>query len=122
MNVGDIYLGPAGEEEKLSPIGRRLREQDIEIGREGRTFSGRKVKDVRVTKKEFTLTYSNIDYSALAQLRTLYNLKSELNLVVYYRTGETETYTVLLSPVGADRLFLEPQELWGGVTLLMEQV
>ena len=122
-NVGEVYLGLPGEEQLLSAYGRKLSRRRIEARvRKGRTLSGRLVKDVMSKKWEYNLQYEMCDIGTLLLLQSLYELNTELSLIVHYRTGTTETHTVLMEPFGGARETIEPQELWSGVNVLLEEV
>jgi len=86
---GDIYLGPAGIEQLVSPFGRKLHIGDIQIAREDRTASGRLVRDITATKKKITLAYETIDGDALAMFLALYDLQEELSILIYKGNEQT---------------------------------
>lgn len=118
MALNDITLGGV----LLSPFGRKFSETIIEIAKEDRTLSGRKVKDIIATKKEFRLEYEIIDDAVLVQLRTLYDAQTTQTLRITYRTGETLQYTVIMKPFEYKRENIEPDALWSGVTIILEEV
>jgi hypothetical protein len=121
MAAGDIYLGVAGSEYKLTAFGRKFTIRDIELSREDRTASGRLVRDVIATKKEFVLNYETIEDESLETFLDLYELQRELNLIVSYNNSEA-SYTVLLAPIERERIKIFAGGLWGGVTITLRQV
>jgi hypothetical protein len=121
MSANDIYLGLAGAETLLSPFGRKFSRSPIEITREDRTASGRKVKDIVAIKYKFTLQYDLIDDADVRIFQHLYGLDSELSLKVTTPTG-VSTYTVMLAPFSQERVTAVGSGLWSGVTIEMEQV
>lgn len=120
MAKGDIYLGVAGAENLISPFGRKFSISPDEIARKERTASGRYVKDVIATKLVFRLDYEAIDGDALEVFLDLYDLQSELNLII--DNGSTSSYTVLMSPIDRERLVLFDTGLWGGVSVELLEV
>lgn len=121
MANGDIYLGAAGSEYKLSAFGRRLTIKPDMIVREGRTISGKLVRDVISTKHEITLEYELIGGTDLATLITIYNLQSELSLQIHKASGY-DSYTVLIDTVSRKRELLTGDGLWSGVTVVLKEV
>jgi hypothetical protein len=128
---GDIYLGLSGSESLMSPFGRRLSIVDEEIGREQRTSSGRLVRDIVAVKKKITLAYETIDGSDLETYLDLYDLESELSILIYHTDVPTTTddegayydqYTVLMSPISRERLLVTSDGLWTGVTIELREV
>ena len=118
MALNEILLNGV----ELSPYGRKFSEAIVEISSQDRTISGRLVKDILATKKQFTLEYSIIDDATLTQLITAYNTLTEATLSIAYRTGETVVYTVLMQPIEYTRKNIEPQQLWEGVSVVFEEV
>jgi hypothetical protein len=121
MAVNDISLGLSGAEILLSPFGRTYSESPVEIAREDRTASGRKVKDLIVLKKLFTLSYQLIDDNDVQTFKTIYEYEAELGLIIEKITG-TETYTVMLRPFAQERITAIGVGLWGNVTIELEEV
>lgn len=129
---GDIYLGLLGEEELVSPFGRKLIITDTELNREERTASGRLVRDVIATKKKFSLQYEIITGTALEAFLDLYDLNSELSLLIFTDSNATTTtpepeaiydiYTVLMEPISRERLLLLDDGLWSGVNIDLLEV
>jgi hypothetical protein len=129
---GDIYLGLLGEETVVSPFGRKLIITDTELNREERTASGRLVRDVIATKKKFSLQYEIITGTALEQFLDLYDLNSELSLLIFTDSNATTTtpepeanyeiYTVLMEPISRERLLLLDDGLWSGVNVELLEV
>lgn len=117
----DIFLGLSGAETLLTPFGRKFTRTPIEIAREDRTASGRKVKDLVVCKYGFQLQYELIDDSDLRIFQTLYGYDSELSLKVQTPDG-LDTYTVMLKPFNQERVTCTGDGLWSGVTIELEQV
>jgi len=135
MSIGEIYLGLSGSEQVLTGMDRKLSVEDIKISREDRTDSGRKVRDVIATKKRITITYETIEGTDLDYILCLSDLDEELSVQLWpsggdYLTttpsgGDTiyEAYTVLMDPIKRDRLLLTAEDgVWGGVTIVLEEV
>ena len=131
-NKGDIYLGAVGSESLLSAYGRKLSISDEQITREGRTASGRYVKDVITTKKEFNIRYDLIGGNDLASLLTIYGIDDELSLQIYHTSDEGGTtrepganydqYYVLMSALSRTRELLASDGLWSGVSVVLKEV
>lgn len=128
---GDIYLGPSGTETLLSAFGRKLSIVDDELSREQRTASGRLVRDIIAVKKKITLSYETIDGDDLTTFLDLYDLQDELSLLIYHTDVPTTTddegnyydaYTVLMKPIGRERLLLTGEGLWTGVQIELQEV
>lgn len=119
-----IWLGLPGNEQLLSPMGRRLTVQDVEISKKQRTASGKLVRDVVAVKKVFTLDYSFVSNEILNQLRTLYQLGISNNLMlrIEQENGSIEEYEVAISPFSRSRYLLGGQWFWEGITITLEEV
>jgi hypothetical protein len=122
MADGDIYLGLSGSETKLTPFGRKLHIKSEQIVREGRTVSGRMVRDVINTKAEITLEYDWISGNDLTVLNNLYNLDSELSLKIHVNST-IDSYVVLMDPVSKKReLLTSDGGMWSGVSVVLKEV
>ena len=128
---GNIYLGIVDSESLISPFGRKLLIVDEEIGREDRTASGRLVKDIVAVKKKITLAYETIAGDDLEVFLNLYDLESELSILIYHTDVPAATddeglyydqYTVFMRPISRDRLLLTSDGLWTGVNVELNQV
>lgn len=127
---GDIYLGLTGSEEKISAFGRKLLISDNKLSRQERTANGRLVEDIITTKKKITLAYETIDGDALANFLALYELESELSILIFNEddvttTGEGATYDqydVLMEPIDRERLLLLGEGLWSGVNIVLNEI
>ena len=128
---GDIYLGELGSEELISAFGRKLIIEDVEIKRESRTASGRLVRDVIAVKKKITLDYESITGTALEQFLDLYDLGTELSILIFNESNATTTtpepednydnYTVLMDPISRERLLLADDGIWSGVSIVLNE-
>ena len=129
---GDIYLGLLGQEEKVSAFGRTLTISDEILSREERTASGRLVRDIIATKKKITLAYETISGDDLTVFLDLYDLNSELSILIFTESNATTTtpeptenyeiYTVLMQPISRERLLLAADGLWSNVTIELNEV
>jgi len=129
---GDIYLGAEGSEYLLTPFGRSFSIKEEIISREGRTADGTLRRDIVATKKTFILDYSMIDETDIDTLLTIYELDSELSLLVYNTTdlgGTTagpgvnyDQYTVLMQPFDRSRLLLTGDGIWTNLTVELREV
>jgi hypothetical protein len=126
---GDITLVQSGMPSVvLSPFGRKLIIKPTEISRSGRTASGKLRRQIVAVKHTFELPYSYIDGDALNTLLSLYDLKCEMSLYIYY--SPTSTFlndngavpTVLLNPIQRERLTMLGVGIWTGSTLTMDEV
>ncbi|MCO4819779.1 MAG: hypothetical protein KC517_09155 [Bacteroidetes bacterium] len=122
MLPNDIYLGLPGLEYLLSSFGRVLTEGTEEITREGRTASGRKVKERTARKKKFNLAWSVIDQADLETLYTILELNSELSIQLRRPDSSVDTYTVLMQPFDHTRLLAVGNGLWADLSIDLEEV
>ena len=123
MSIGDIFLGPKGEEIKLTPFGREpLQINRIEETNGEEMASGRYVEDIIYRKKEFVIPYDEIKGSNLKDIIELYNLGQFLNLKYTNEDGEVEEYTVKFQPFDKERIDFYDDWWWGGVELTLRQV
>jgi hypothetical protein len=79
---GDIFLGPAGFEELISPYGRTLSVSDIELSRQERTINGTLRKEIINTKAKVTLDYSLTTGDELKRFISFYKLHTELSMIL----------------------------------------
>ena len=122
MALNDLQLGESGSEILLSAYGREFTENMIAVTREDRTASGRLVRDIRATKRKFTITYDLIHNDDLEAIATLYDLDDELSLIVTRHDSSQDTYTVLLKPFDKTRAKSVAMDYWTGVTIELEEV
>lgn len=124
MPVGQILLGATGEEIVLSSYGRSLTIKSNEYSRQTRTANCRLVKDIKEgsPKKTFTLSYSLIDGDALDHIETIYNLQSELSLIIYTSDFVYDQYTVLMEPLQKGRFLIAGDGLWSNVKVELNEV
>lgn len=122
MALNDIKLGESGSEYLLSAYAREFTEGMVAVTREGRTASGRLVRDVTATKRKFTLAYELISQDDLDTFGTLYALDDELSLLVTRPDSSIDSYTVLLQPFDKTRAKSVGMDYWTGVTIEMEEV
>jgi hypothetical protein len=82
-------------------------------------------------KKKIVLAYETIDGSVLEQFLDLYELYSELSLLIYHTNVPTTTddegayydqYTILMKPISRERLLLTSDGLWTGVAIELNEV
>lgn len=124
MALGELYLGIAGSEAVIPAYGRTLTINDQEFSKEQRTASCRLVKDIKEgsPKKQFTLSYSMIDGDVLEDLIDLYELETELSLIVYITDSVYEQYYVIMLPVERERVLILDDGLWGGVNIVLNEI
>ncbi|MCK8826413.1 hypothetical protein MWH25_01450 [Natroniella acetigena] len=121
--AGEIYLGPKGEEDKLTPFGREpLQINRIEETRSDEMASGRYVEDILWRKKEFVITYDEIKGEHLKQLIELYNLGEFLNLIIINEEGEEEEHEVKFQPFDQERIEVIGPWYWADVEITLRQV
>ena len=122
MAKANLYLGTSTATlQLLTPFGRSYTVNNREQAREGRTASGRLVKDIAATKKQFTLSYNLIDDTELQKYIDLYAENSELVFRDERSTGYTD-YTVLISPLDYERIIAAENGLWGNVRIDLNEV
>ena len=120
---GEIYLGPEGDEIKLTNIGREeLQINRIEETRGEEMASGRYVEDILWRKKEFVIPYEEIKGQNLRDIIELYNLGEFLNLVLVNEDGNQEEYEVKFQPFDQERIDIIGNWYWGNVELVLRQV
>lgn len=111
-------LGPAGFENTI-PTPSAFAITPREIAREGRTASGRLVKDVIAVKRTFTLTYSALTSAEVAILLTEYDRQQFLSFI-YPDRGADRTATVWFAEFPRERL-LHQSEYWGNFDIVLEE-
>lgn len=122
MAKANLYLGTTTATlQLLTPFGRSYKITNIEQARSGRTASGRLVKDIIATKKEFSLEYNLIDDSELDKYIDLYAESDELVFRDERDSGYTD-YTVLMNPLDQERIIAAEDGLWGGVQIKLSEV
>lgn len=119
---GRIWLGVQGNEQLLSAESRVFDEEDIEIAREGRTASGRLVRDITAVKKKFTLTYEIVTGTTLAQLKAIYLSGNTLQLKVEQQDTTIKEYKVVFRPFSRRRHLAAGNWLWSDITLELEEI
>ena len=122
MAKANLYLGTTTATlQLLTPFGRSYKINNVEQARSGRTASGRLVKDIIATKKEFSLEYNLIDDSELQKYIDLYAESDELIFRDERDSGYTD-YTVLMNPLDQERIIAAEDGLWGGVQIKLSEV
>jgi hypothetical protein len=94
---GDIFLGLAGAEELMSPLGRTLTISDVEFVRQERTISSTLRKEIINTKVNIKLDFDLIEGPELKRYINFYRLHSELSIILLdnvfdYDAGEVFVY------------------------------
>ncbi len=122
--IGEIKLGPLGEEIVLTPHGRTFTIQNNEYSRQARTANSRLVKDLREgsPKKTFTLSYSLIDGNELDSMIALYELEIELSFLIYTTDFVYDQYDVLMDPIDKERVLFAGDGLWSNVKIVLNEV
>jgi len=111
-------LGPAGYENTIpTPNGFSITTQ--EIAREGRTASGRLVKDIIAVKKVFTLEYNALTAEQVQTLLTEYERREFLSFI-YPDRGQNRTATVWFAELPRE-LLLTSIEHWGNFSITLEE-
>ena len=120
---GEIYLGPGGDEIKLTPFGREpLQINPIVETRGEEMASGRYVEDKLWEKNEFVIPYDEIKGEDLREILELYNLDEFLNLILVNEDGTEKEYEVRLEPIDRERIEIIGDWYWGNVELVLRQV
>lgn len=121
--AGEIYLGVSGSEIELPRAGLRFSHSTTEIKVEDRTANGTLVSDLRAKKKHFEIVYDPAcTGTTLDALIALYDLGTELSLIVTNEDTGTDTYTVVLRPLSVSRALVRDIWLWSGVKLIIDEV
>jgi hypothetical protein len=121
--AGEIYLGVLGSEIELPRAGLRFARSTTEIKSEDRTANGTLVSDLRAMKDHFEITYDPAcTGTTLDSFLTLYDLHTELNLIVTNADASTDTYTVVMRPLSVARALVRDIWLWTGVKLVLDEV
>lgn len=102
--IASYYLGASGSETIVPSVGLVFSMSTIEVGRKGRTMSGKLVQDITTTKKVFTMNYSKTIGATLTYLNTLYAIGTELNLLINDSLQGNTNYKVLMNPFNFARL------------------
>lgn len=121
MSSSRIWLGISGSETLLLPTGRKLTENDTEIKREGRTVSGKLLKDGITTKKQFSFSYPSTTDAVMTQLEGIYALDTTLNLLIERKDTSIDNYAVLMRPLQRQRINTVGQWLWS-ISVAIEEV
>lgn len=120
---GDIWIGVLSSEILLPRAGLRFTPSDVELSTEARTVDGTLVSDLKAVKKHFEISYDPATTGTnLTTLLALYNLHTELNLIVTNEDATTSEYTVVLRPIPRGRSLVSDVWLWSGVTLVLDEV
>jgi len=130
MKNGDILIGAVDNEKLITPGGRILTISDVAILRQDRVSSGKLRSDIIATKKKFSLAYSFIDNSELSVFLDLYDLNTELSMLIYFADDETtpgplpnyDQYIVLMDAIERTRLTVDLDGIWSGVTCVFNEV
>jgi len=117
-----LYLGTdVGSLILLSPFGRKYNIKNQELARSERMASGRLVKDIITTKKNFQLNYELIDDDSLQIFIDFYAENAELIFRDENDNGKTD-YVVLIKPIDQTRIVASINSLWGNVSIELEEV
>lgn len=124
MARGEIYLGviDSSSMELLTAFSREFSIKNNLLSRDERTASGRLVRDVIATKKEFSLSYELIDGDELEKITDLYDEEDELLLRVYTGDITYDDYIVLMDPLDYTRILMFDDGLWGNVEVTLLEV
>jgi hypothetical protein len=122
MAANDIKLGTGGDQITLSPFGRTFSESQKIIAREERTASGRMVRDVVTTKREFKIGYDMIHDDDLADIAEFYDAQEEIALAITRPDTSEDTYTALMQPFDKERVKSIGCQYWGGVEIVLVEV
>ena len=122
MALNDIKLGALASEVLLTPFERTLSEGFADLTRDAQTASGRNVRDIIAVKRFWTLEWQYITEENLAAIRGLYDLKTELSLLITRPNFTVSSYTVLIKPFSWKRARGFGMRYWEGVTLDIVEV
>lgn len=129
MAEGDIYLGIDSDEDLISTHAKEVLREFEEIGRSGRTASGRLVKDIVSRKYKFSILYGYINQAVFNIIIEKYGLDEGLNLRMYI--SESEWFTnfdgncpvVRILPFGTtDFMPGRSTKLYRGSSIVFEEV
>jgi hypothetical protein len=94
------------------------------IAREARTMSGARVVDHVAVKRTWTFEWDQMLGSELATLQTI-GVMTSCTLVVYNEAGSSDSYTVIVRPMGSYKRVSTGQSAgwrYSGVKLVCEEV
>jgi len=122
----DIYLGTTGPTGKLSAFGRKVTINKNETTRDQRAADGTLKQDCLYVKREFVIAYDGITESALEVLDYWYEYfktnKTPLSLYMYTSDIAYDEYTVIPRPVDRTRVVKSADNLYSGVTFVLDEV
>lgn len=111
-------LGLTGSETSIpAPSGFKIDDQPI--SREGRTASGKLVKDIIAVKKKFTLDYAALTYSEVQLLLAEYQRCTFLSFI-YPDCGSDKQCTVWFTSFPREKLLLAT-EYWGNFSITLDE-
>ena len=111
-------LGIEGYENVIpAPVGFKV--EPRQITREGRTVSGKLVKDIIAVKKNFVLIYNPLTADQVQTLLTEYERQVFLSFI-YPDRGQDRQATVWFSNLPREKL-LTPVEYWGNFSIVLEE-
>lgn len=116
--MSEFFLGLPGNEQPI-PTPESFTIEPQQITREGRTASGRLVKDVIAVKRQFTLSYGGMTPEQAAVFVTEFNRNQFLSFT-FPDQGQTQAATVWFGTL--------PRELrwqllshWNGVSITLDE-
>jgi len=118
---GDLYLGAAGAEVKLSPFGRQFSISTEEANRQERSANGTLKKDRLYVKHNFSISYTVITGNAVSDFESIFALDQPLVFLVYTADGVYDTYSVYMDAFEKTRMVLIADGLWGGVNIRLHE-
>jgi hypothetical protein len=116
--MSDFHLGLVGNEQVL-PVPKTFRIEPQQITRDGRTASGRLVKDVIAVKNRFVLAYTGLTAAQAEILRTEYARNQFLSFK-YPDRGQERTATVWFSELPRE-LRYQLLSHWNNVTITLDE-
>jgi len=120
---GEIYLGTYGSELLITAFGRKLSITPEQIVREGRTASGKLVRDIVATKQKILLRYDLIDGKDLTVFQNIYDLGGTKSIKIYTTETVNDQYYVLMDPIEHTREIISRNDiLWSGVQIVLKEV
>lgn len=126
--LGDIYIGETGNLVLLSSYGRELKIITEETGRSQRTYDGTLKTDITSIKYRFEIPYQYTNGDVLAQIITLYDLHTGLELKIYdspttwFLNDDSSTPIVKINPVSRSRFVLSNPVIWKNVNLVLDEI
>jgi hypothetical protein len=114
-----MRIGPYGQEQEiLAPVSMAV--QPVEIARQDRTASGRKVKDIIAVKNNYQLTYKGLSAASMKIFVNIYKQGEEVSFIYDDSEGEKQVMVYITSL--PREIFKRRPDLSQNVSITLEEV